>query len=746
MPLQLSDTSFFTAISIADRVASERAEPLGISVGYQIRLEKVTPRTYGNINFCTTGVLLKFMELDPALVSSNISHIIIDEIHERNVQVDVCLALIKLIVQHRKDLKIILMSATLNAESFSRYFNDCPVIHIQGFSYGVQELYLEDVLEETKYDKFKKQLQQPKKEPTWVQHKYKKHRREQEQQFDLIVGNYANSLHSRYSQATIKNLMNPESENIDIDFIEHLIHHISYIKEPGAILVIVPGYSVISKLHEKLQNSPAFPSNKFVIYPLHSMLTGSDQRNIFIRPPVGVRKIILSTPLAETSITIDDVVYVVNSGKMRKPYFDFERNANVLEDQWITKANETQRKGRAGRVQEGICYHLYSRGRSNSLEPFEQPEILRIRLEEILLTIKVLCIKQVKWFISTFIDTPDEHVIMKSVNLLQRLGALTEDEELTPLGLHLARLSVPPQIGKMLLFSSVFSCVDPITSVCAGLAFKSPFYSVMGKEELCDKAKCQFSNDSDQLAVAGAVQEWKLQGNNQRKFCYENFLSHTTLLMLDRMKTQFCQSLHQSKFLHNPRWDSDDNNNHSNNESLLRSVICGGLYPNVAYRSIKVSRYKRREIVKIAERSVKLLPSSVNCDKQSVYDPGYLVYHELNKFNNNFFLDETTANVSPYAIILFGDRVKTSTEDGTHFLSVGDIVKFKCDQGTAQLLFEIREAFNRLLEKKIEEPTPITSSSDDGKLLCVIIELISSHNKSYFENCDDDDFDEGTDE
>ena len=720
-----------TATSIAERVAYERNEQLGVSVGYRIRLEKVVPRNCGSITFCTTGVLLKLLEIDPLLV--NESHVIIDEIHERNSQVDICLALLKQIMQYRPTLKIILMSATLNAESFSQYFNNCPIVHIEGFSYPVQEFFLEDVLEETKYDNFRKKS--TRKEPIWVQYK----RQDQENKFDLIVGNYARSITGRYSPKTIENLMNPETENIDVDFIEHLIHHISYNKEQGAILVIVPGYSIISKLLEKLQKSPSFPSDKFIIYPLHSMLTGNDQRNIFIRPPERVRKIILSTPLAETSITIDDVVFVISAGKMKKPYFDFERNANVLEDHWITKANETQRKGRAGRVQEGICYHLYSRGRSSSLEPFEQPEILRIRLEEIVLTVKVLCIKQVKWFLSTLIDKPEEHVIVKSIELLQRLGALTDDEKLTPLGLHLAHLSIPPKIGKMLLFSSIFSCVDPISSIAAGLSFKSPFYSVMGKEESCDKAKCTFSNDSDQLAVANAVFQWKLQKNNQRKFCYENFLSHSTLVMLDRMKIQFCQSLYSSKFLHNFHYDSVDDNEHSSNGNLLRAVICGGLYPNIAYRSIKVSRYKRREMVKTVESKVKLLPSSVNCDKQIVYDPGYLVFHELNKFSGNLFINESTANVSPYAIILFGDRIETRNEEGTHYISVGDIVKFKCDRDTAKLLIDIRESFNELLEKKIVEPSPVEWSSEDGKLLRIIIELISSQNKKSSLNCDDDD-------
>jgi ATP-dependent RNA helicase DHX36 len=714
-------------------VASERAEELGVSVGYQIRLEKVAPRKVGCINFCTTGVLMKFMEIDPAL--NDYSHIIIDEIHERNVQTDICLALIKQIVRYRKNLKIILMSATLNAESFSQYFNDCPKIHIEGFTHAVQDLYLEDVLEETGFNNF----QRPRKEPVWVQHKM--HNKRRADDFEVIVGNYASSLRGRYSQSTINCLLNPQTEFIDPGFIETLIHHISYNKPAGAILVILPGYSVISKLFENLQASPQFPSSKFVIYPLHSLLTGSDQRSIFIRPPEGVRKIILATPLAETSITIDDVVYVINAGKMRKPSFDFDRNAKVLEDQWITKANETQRRGRAGRVQPGVCYHLYSRARSNSLEAFEQPEILRIRLEEVLLTIKVLCIKNIKPFLSTLIDIPTDKAVDPSINLLQRLGALTDNEELTPLGLHLARLAVHPQIGKMLLFSSIFSCFDPISSVAAALSFKSPFYNVMGKEDQCNNAKRRFSNDSDQLAAANAMKEWKEVQHDLRGFCYRNFLSHSTLMMLDRMKSQFTQSLYQSKFLGDNRSDDDDNNFHSENIDVLRAVICGGLYPNIAYRFMRISRNKRIERIKSGGKTVKLIPSSVNCDDGSVYDPGYMVFHELQKFTGGFFVMETTANVGPYAILMFGDRIAPETISDTHFISVSDIVKFRCNQQTAQLIIDLRDCLNQLLEKKIAEPSPTAWDSDEGKVLKAIVELISVTSSSFkdFEQDDDDD-------
>ncbi|CAO1428871.1 unnamed protein product [Diamesa hyperborea] len=707
------------AISISERVATERGEDLGTSCGYQIRLEKVKPRDDGNILFCTTGVLTKFMESNPAI--NTYSHIIIDEIHERNVQTDMCLGLIKQIIEHRKDLKVILMSATLKAEQFSKYFHNCPMIHIEGFTFKVKEIFLEDILEETGYNDFKPNM--------------KKRYDETISDYDAVIQPYVSSLSGRYSRKTIETLRNPQTENIDVDFIENLILHICYNKLPGAILVILPGFGLISRLYNLMTTCGRYPTSSFVIHTLHSMLTGNDQCNIFARPPNNSRKIIISTPLAETSITIEDVVYVVNAGKFKKPYFDFEKNANVLEDQWITTANETQRKGRAGRVQEGFCYHLYTKARSHNFLPFEEPEILRIRLEEVVLSIKVLCIKDVKSFMQTLIDVPKKVYIDKGIELLQRLGALTENETLTPLGLHLAKLSVHPQIGKMLLFSTMLSCVEPIATVCASLSFKSPFYTVIGKDDQYIAAKRKFSIDSDQLAASYAMNEW--QNRRNHNFCHQNFLSYTILIMLEKMKKQFSEMLYYSKFLKDPKPDHQENNHHSENEKLLKGIICCGLYPNIAFRTVRIAKRYQRCSIRTVERQVNLLPSSVNNEPKESVDSGYMVYHELQKFNMGYFILETTANIPPYAIALFGDRIKTNIhENGTHYISVGDIAKFKCNPETAALIMDLREGLNKLMEKKIEEPSPIKWDADEGRLMKAIIELISTDNK-YEEDEDD---------
>lgn len=695
---------------------------MGHSIGYQIRLEKIPPRSIASILFCTTGVLLKFMESSPNL--SEYSHIIIDEIHERNAITDVCLALIKKITQHRKSLKVILMSATLNEERFAEYFNDCPIIRIEGFTYPVQELFLEDILEETGFDRFT----QPRREPVWL--KYRNKQQDAAQSFVLNVEKYANSLRGQYSPKTITLLKSPETESIDLAFIQHVIQHISHTKSNGAILVFLPGFSMISKLYDLLQKD--FPPAMFQIYPLHSLLTGSDQREIFNKPPEGVRKIIISTPLAETSITIEDVVYVINAGKMRRPYFDFEKGAKVFEDEWITRANEVQRKGRAGRTCPGICYHLYSRGRSDSLEPFEKPEILRVRLEENILSLKVLCIQDVKWFTSTMIDVPEESVIDTSISCLQQLGALTATQELTPLGLLLANLGVHPKIGKMLLLGSIFSCFEPIASISAGLSFKSPFFSVMGKEKLCDEAKRQFSLESDQLAVANAMKQWKIRCNrsrSQKDFCYSNFLSSSTMVMLDQMRSQFAQLLHHSRFLSDVQCNSPENNRNTENVDLLKAIIGGGTYPNIAYRFVKIKKGSRQDSIRTMERKrLKLLPSSVNNDPKAQYDSGFIFFDEMNKYTHDFFITETTSNVSPFGILLFGDKINVGVNGDTNVISVGDIIEFRCSRETADIIVALRDEFNLLLNNKILAPSPILWNSSEGKLLQIVLDLISYRN------------------
>ncbi|KAK7086921.1 hypothetical protein SK128_013296 [Halocaridina rubra] len=511
-----------SAISVAQRVSDERGEKLGHSVGYQIRLEKILPRSSGSILYCTTGIVLQWMQTDPLL--NEVSHLILDEIHERDMLCDFLICMSKDLIKARPDLKLILMSATLNAEQFSEYYNGSPMIHIPGFTFPVEEFYLEDVLERTRF-----QFPADRQLPIW-----KKRERRKDSQFEDMIEPYIRNLEGsgKYSPYTLDELYKTSSEMLNVDLILELLRHIA--RQPsGAVLVFLPGWNEISKLNTMIQNDRMLGSRNFLVIPLHSMMPTVNQREVFDRPPEGVRKIVLATNIAETSITIDDIVYVIDSGWIKVKNYDREGNVQTLLPEWVALANARQRRGRAGRVQKGICYHLYTRAREMTLSEYALPEMQRIRLEEIILHIKILRLGSVKPFLSKVMNPPDESVVDSSLKMLQAIRCLDESENLTPLGFHLAHLPVDPLTGRMLLMAAIFSCVGPILTVAACLSFKDPFVTPLGKEKLVDQVKCQLSRNSksDHLLCVYTYDEWEraCQHRDDRGYCRENFLSSAIL-------------------------------------------------------------------------------------------------------------------------------------------------------------------------------------------------------------------------
>ncbi|XP_061734517.1 ATP-dependent DNA/RNA helicase DHX36 [Nerophis ophidion] len=290
-----------SAISVAQRVAAERAESVGNgnSCGYQIRLESQLPRRQGSVLYCTTGIILQWLRSDPHL--SSISHLVLDEIHERSLHSDVLLTIVKDLLDFREDLKIILMSATLNAEKFSKYFDNCPMIHIPGLTFPVEEFLLEDVVEMTRYRPKSKECR-----PAWKrgfmkgQHS-RPEKEEKEAEYKESWPSYARTLQARYSHNTITALeMLDADDKIDLELIVALIRHIVLNEGDGAILVFLPGWDNISSLNDLLMAQQMFRSESFVIIPLHSLMPTVNQTQVFKRPPPGVRKIVIATNIAET--------------------------------------------------------------------------------------------------------------------------------------------------------------------------------------------------------------------------------------------------------------------------------------------------------------------------------------------------------------------------------------------------------------------------------------------------------------
>lgn len=523
------------------------------------------------------------MESNPTL--STISHLVLDEIHERDITSDFVLSLLKLVITQRPDLKLILMSATLNAEQFSRYYNNCPIINIPGFTYPVQVYYLEDALAKTKYN-----FEPYREVRGWKKHlKHNKLKRQEADELMELVGPYVRNLQGKkkYSTQVCNNLMNPNSERIDVKFIVELIKYIcSTSSDDASILVFVPGFFDISRITTCLTESKCFPAYKYLIISLHSKLPSIEQRKVFDKPLRGVRKIVIATNIAETSITIDDIIYVIDTGKIKMKSYDVEEDLEALKNEWVTAANANQRKGRAGRVQAGFCYHLLSRPRYFNLQSYPIPEVQRSRLEGIILTLKLLQLGKAEDFLSKLMDPPAPKAIENAVRLLIQMNALDSQERLTPLGYHLAKLPVHPRMGKMILLGALFSCLDPILSIAASLDFKDAFQYPVDKQQAVNERKHKLLSgwNSDHLVLAEAIRQYEIAKatGKERAFCWDYFLSQQTLELLCKMKEQFTDYLYDMKFISNKGVKSREWNQNSKNYSLIKAVVCAGLYPNVA--------------------------------------------------------------------------------------------------------------------------------------------------------------------
>ncbi|KAM9316510.1 ATP-dependent DNA/RNA helicase DHX36 [Gastrophryne carolinensis] len=730
-----------SAISVAERVASERAETCGRgnSTGYQIRLECQLPRKQGSILYCTTGIVLQWLQSDQNL--SNVSHIVIDEIHERNLQSDVLMAIVKDLLNVRQDLKIILMSATLNAEKFSEYFNNCPMLHIPGFTFPVKEYLLEDVVEMLRYSP-KNNERKPRWKRRFMQGSMvRPEKAEKEEVYEERWPTYSHKLLEKYSQSTIDTLEAMDDEKVDIDLIAELIRHIVLKEEDGAILVFLPGWDNISSLHDLLLSQVMFKSDRFIIIPLHSLMPTVNQTEVFKTPPPGVRKIVIATNIAETSITIDDVVHVIDGGKIKETNFDTQNNIRTMTAEWVSHANAKQRKGRAGRVKPGYCYHLYNSLRASLLDDYQLPEVVRTPLEELCLHIKILKIGSIATFLRKLMDPPSREAVCLAINHLMELNALDKFEELTPLGFHLARLPVEPHIGKMILFGALFGCLEPVLTIAASLSFKDPFVIPLGKEKLADAKRKTLSKNtkSDHLTILNAVLGWedsKRYGPRaERDYCWENFLSSNTLNMLNNMKGQFAEHLFGAGFVSSKNPKDRKSNINSDNEKLIKAVICAGLYPKVA--KIRPNFSKKRKTVKVYTKSdgkVCIHPKSVNVE-ETEFHYSWLVYHLKMKTSSIYLYDCT--EVSPYSLLFFGGDISIQKDNEQDTIAVDEWIVFQSPARIAHLVKDLKKALDSLLQEKIGNPEPVDwneTTSKDCAVLSAIIDLITTQENREAQN------------
>lgn len=708
------------AISVAARISAERGERLGDTVGYQIRLEaKRSAET--RLLFCTTGVLLRQLVQDPDL--TGVSHILVDEIHERGMNEDFLLIILKDLLSRRQDLRVILMSATINADLFSQYFRNAPIIHIKGFTYPVVEFFLEDVLEKTSY--------RIAPQSNTSAGDFRGRQKLAESRKDALTESFEDvdidTLYKNYSLTTRQTLEAWSGSQLDLGLVESTVEYICRHEGDGAILVFLTGWDDISKLFDTIKSNKFLgDTGKFLVLPLHGSMPSIDQHEIFNRPPANVRKIVLATNVAESSITIDDIVYVIDCGKAKGTSYDALNKIACLLPTWISKASAHQRRGRAGRVQAGICYRLYPKVIHDAMAEYELPEILRTPLQELCLHIKSLQLGAIASFLAKALQPPDALAVRNAIELLKTIGAMDDSEELTPLGRHLCALPLDPNIGKMLLMGSIFQCLSPALTIAAALAHRNPFVLPLNKKEEADAAKRAFAGDScsDHIALFNAFKGWKAakRRGGDRPFCWQNYLSPMTLQMMDDMQKQFIDLLSDIDFVDRSK-GLEVYDQYSNDMEMVCAILCAGMYPNVVQckRRGKRTAFFTKEVGK-----VDIHPSSVNAGVY-LFPLPYMVYSEKVKTSGIYIRDST--NISDYALLLFGGNLLPSSS-GEGIEMLGGYLHFSASKSVLDLIKKLREELDRLLNRKIEEPSLDISVEGKG-VVAAVVELLHSQNLRY---------------
>ncbi|KAM7497850.1 hypothetical protein LguiA_022264 [Lonicera macranthoides] len=747
-----------SATSVAERIASERGENVGDSIGYKIRLESKGGKD-SSIVFCTNGVLLRVLvsKGSERVASkkrskddlSDITHIIVDEIHERDRYSDFMLAIVRDMLPLHPHLRLVLMSATLDAERFSQYFGGCPIIRVPGFTYPVKTFYLEDVLSIMKSTE-NKHLNCTASELT---EEYRDALDEainmalSNDEFDLLLdlvsskggsdifnfqhsstgvtplmvfagkgrvpdicmllslgadchlqandGSTALEWAQRENQLEAveilkthmeKGFTNSEEEKhlldkylstinpdqIDVAIIEQLLRKICTGTKDGAVLVFLPGWDDINRTREVLHTNSFFnDSSKFIIISLHSMVPAVEQKKVFKRPPIGCRKIILSTNIAETAITIDDVVYVIDSGWMKEKSYDPYNNVSTLHSAWISKASAKQREGRAGRCQPGICYHLYSKLRAASLPDFQLPEIMRIPIEELCLQVKLIdpdC--KIDDFLKKTLDPPVAETIRNAVIVLQDIGALTTDEKLTELGEKIGSLPVHPLTSKMLFFAILLNCLDPALTLACASDYRDPFTLPMlpHEKKRASAARSElaslYGGQSDQLAVIAAFECWKSakEKGQEARFCSQYFVSSSTMNMLSGMRKQLQSELFRNGFI--PE-DATRCSLNAQDHGVLHAVLVAGLYPMVG-RLLPPHKSGQRWVVETTGgEKVRLHPQSTNfkLSFKKSRDRPLIVYDEITRGDGGMHIRNCSV-IGPLPLLMLATEIVVAPVKG----------------------------------------------------------------------------------
>ncbi|WP_313296958.1 ATP-dependent RNA helicase HrpA [Pseudomonas sp.] len=464
------------ARSVAARVAEELGTPLGALVGYQVRFEDQSDANT-LVKLMTDGILLAETQHDRFL--ERYDTIIVDEAHERSLNIDFLLGYLKTLLHRRPELKLIITSATIDLERFSKHFDNAPIIEVSGRTFPVE---------------------------TW----YRPLTSEQDEEGNQVEDDLT------VDQAILATLD------------EIAQHERSVGKGPGDVLVFLPGEREIRDAAEILRKAQLRHTE---ILPLYARLSPAEQQRIF-QPHPG-RRVVLATNVAETSLTVPGIRYVIDSGTARISRYSYRAKVQRLPIEAVSQASANQRKGRCGRVEPGICVRLYSEEDFNSRPAFTDPEILRTNLAAVILQMLHLRLGAIDAF--PFIEPPDGKAISDGFNLLQELSAVNRESQLTPIGRQLARLPIDPRLGRMLLEGARLGSLQEVLIVTSALSVQDPRERPPERQQAADQAHAQWKDvDSDFAALVNLwrgfeEQRQALTANPLRNWCRKQFLNYLRL-------------------------------------------------------------------------------------------------------------------------------------------------------------------------------------------------------------------------
>uniref|UniRef100_A0A0N4ZS66 RNA helicase n=1 Tax=Parastrongyloides trichosuri TaxID=131310 RepID=A0A0N4ZS66_PARTI len=693
-----------SAISLAERVSKERYEEMGCSVGYSVRFDSCLPRPFGAICFCTIGTLLKRMEGG----LHGVSHIIIDEVHERELNTDFLLIILRELSIKFPALKIILMSATVDTTLFSNYFYNLEIISIEDKGYNVEHYFLQDVIQALKYmpDNF----ELPK---TFIHNN---------DFWDWSNINPTTGL-SPISKVVTEQVL--EDKEIPYGIIKKLIEMCSNKQEQGSVLVFMPGWNEIQYLIKFLKETKRDTNGlKYHLLPLHSLLSIDEQRLVFDPPPEGHIKIIVSTNIAESSITVHDVLYVIDTCRVRKKMMSERYNMSEFVQMWTSRACIQQRRGRAGRVRDGFCFHLCSQEQFDQLPEYSMPEILVSPLHSTILAVKVLGLGNSVDFIMKALEPPNRECIIKDELYLQSICALDEYKELTSLGRKLAQLPISPIMGKAVLMAAIFDLIDPMVMIVSHAELQKDIFQLSSNPIILKNSFDELLGEwhSDHLLplfVHKYITESSKTTFSMQISCQYKNINHSTYRMMLNLYTQLTKILKlKCKIPCLNEIINIDNSKNNVRPHVILSLLVSAYYPNVAFMK------KRRKFINIDRSSV--IPhkySSINNKTCSSFSGSpFCVYSE--KIMSIFPQCREISVISPLQLLLFGCQEVTIC--GENEILLDNHIRIRMDPKFAQLILAMRPCIDELLISVCESPHILKYLDFNRYCVKNIIERISS--------------------